>query len=113
RSKRDWSSDVCSSDLVDYTTHETITDRYRQYFAGAVNFHAFLDLLEVSQYYDAEFTWVEVLGKSGGAVFKTQQFVCHGGRKTFYVGNTVSRAVDVTDLDTFGVGRFVRLRKLM
>src|SRR5699024_7658987 len=65
---------------VDHTTHKGVTDWYRQYFAGAIHFRAFMAILEVPQYNDTNFSWVEVLGKPGDAVFKTQQFVCHNGR---------------------------------
>src|SRR5699024_2600761 len=98
---------------VYYTTHVCVTDRYGQYVAGAVHFHAFANALEVTQDNDTDFTGVEVLCKSGNAIVETQQFVCHHGRKTFDAGNSVGCVRDVTNLDTFGVGRFVRLRKLV
>src|SRR5699024_8600247 len=102
-----------STQWVHNTTHESVTNRYGQYVAGTVNFHTFLNTLEVSQDNDANFTWVEVLSQSSDAIVETKKFVRHNGRKTFHTGNTVSCARDIADFDTFGVGRFVRLRKLV
>ena len=75
---------------IDDSTHEVVTDRHTQYFAGTPDLLTFFDFIAVSQENRANLSNVQVQRETFEASFELQQFVGHRRMQAFDVGDAIT-----------------------